>query len=347
MRRVLVIGPSVDSKASGGVATHMRNLKGLDSFKRATFYNPGGFDKSHGGIRSLVGFLKLPTLFLKHDLIMVNSSLHTFSIVKLALIMLVNVIGSRRFFVFFHGGSYDNLAWFSAILFRVISFLSASKVEKFYFLSKTQSEQMRLILPASKCDYYRNYSADKQFVQSSADSEFITFLFVGRIVEAKGVFDLLDAFISLNNKVSAKIKLCYAGDGPDLDELKLKSVGFDNISFLGHVSGVALDSAYRTASVVCLPSRHPEGFPYVLIESMRYGKPLLASKQGVLPDYVLNGVNGYIVESTSADHILKGMVAILDILEKDPIAIEGYCHYIFEENFSVNKAEQFYGSILE
>lgn len=347
MRRVLVIGPSVDSKASGGVATHVRNLKNLDSFKSATFYNPGGVDKSHGGFRSLVGFLKLPILFLKHDLIIVNSSLHTFSMVKLALMMLLNVIGSRRFLVFFHGGRYADLARFSAMLFRVVAFLSASKVEKFYFLSKTQSEQMRLILPASKCDNYGNYSADQHFVQSDTNSEILTFLFVGRIVEAKGVFDLLDAFIGLNKKVSAKVKLCYAGDGPDLDALKSRSVGFDNISFLGHVSGAALDSAYRSASVVCLPSRHPEGFPYVLIESMRYGKPLLASTQGVLPDYVQNGVNGYIIESTSADHILEGMVAILDILEKDPIAIESYCHHVFEESFSANKAEQFYGSLLE
>jgi glycosyltransferase involved in cell wall biosynthesis len=70
----------------------------------------------------------------------------------------------------------------------------------------------------------------------------------------------------------------------------------ENVYLLGNLSNAGVYN--RAADLFMLPSNY-EGLPVVIIEAMSYGKPVIASAVGGIPELVEDGVNGYTVENTA------------------------------------------------
>lgn len=85
-------------------------------------------------------------------------------------------------------------------------------------------------------------------------------LYVGRLVEVKGVADLIDAVKLLDAKGLSTWTLRVVGDGPLADELRRRSSDETRIQLLGAIPHVDLAEVYRSADVLVLPSyREPWG----------------------------------------------------------------------------------------
>ncbi|KAG1648952.1 putative teichuronic acid biosynthesis glycosyltransferase TuaC [Nymphon striatum] len=97
------------------------------------------------------------------------------------------------------------------------------------------------------------------------------FGFVGRILEDKGIFDLISAFELMSNKSA---KLVIVGDGPDLELAQKKAANNPNIIFTGFLDDA---SAYMSAFNCFVMPSHAEAFPLVLIEALHAGCEILAS----------------------------------------------------------------------
>ena len=120
-------------------------------------------------------------------------------------------------------------------------------------------------------------------------------LFVGRVVREKGLSYLL----SILSLVQTPWRLVVDGDGPDLgraQRLAAKMGLEDQIEFVGWAPREKHLAYYRQASVVVVPSVWPEPFGMVGIEAMSYGKPVVAFRVGGIPEWLEDGVTGFLIK---------------------------------------------------
>ena len=119
------------------------------------------------------------------------------------------------------------------------------------------------------------------------------FLFVGRLERLKGVQVLLEVF-----RTYRAADLLIAGDGTYGDELRRTAAGLAQVRFLGKVAAAELDSLYRGATALIVPSIGYETFGVVGIEAMARRTPVIVNDLGALPELVADSGGGLVYTST-------------------------------------------------
>ena len=128
------------------------------------------------------------------------------------------------------------------------------------------------------------------------------YLFVGRLIESKGLDVLIDAFARLDTG-----ELWIAGDGPLRPLVESAAARNPRIRLLGYVEGEALADAYRQSDVLVVPSLY-EPWGLVVHEGLAYGLPCIATDQvGAGDDLIEPNANGYIVQAGSSDALADAM----------------------------------------
>jgi len=123
------------------------------------------------------------------------------------------------------------------------------------------------------------------------------FLFVGRLVPEKGVFDLLFAYAKLDGAVRQKVGLVFVGDGVSrrwLEE-RAASIAPGVVTFSGFAQREQLAAYYALAQALILPT-HSDTWGLVVNEAMACGSPVILSRAaGCAADLVINRWNGLLV----------------------------------------------------
>lgn len=146
-----------------------------------------------------------------------------------------------------------------------------------------------------------------------------TLLFVGRLVEKKGVKYLLRSIPLVRNKIP-NIKLTIVGDGPSresLENLAKKSAITDHVDFVGFKTGQEKINYFHSSGILVVPSIQTErgdveGLPVVIMEGMAAGKPIIASNVGGISEIVRENENGFLVKPESPDHLAEKIVHLLN-----------------------------------
>jgi len=136
------------------------------------------------------------------------------------------------------------------------------------------------------------------------------FLYVGRLEKTKGLHYLIEAM----KHVPRNVKLHIVGKGNREEDLKKQasSLGLDNIDFLGFRSGKELEEEYKNCIATILPCNWFENFPTTILESYAYGKPVIASKLGGIPEMIDNGISGILTEPTDINGLANAMNRLLN-----------------------------------
>ena len=150
----------------------------------------------------------------------------------------------------------------------------------------------------------------------------VRLLFVGRLVERKGVHILIRALARVRERVDAT--LTVVGEGPEAGPLEAEArrVGVDPfVHFAGRVDQEALGEAYRTSDLFVLPAvvdgkGDTEGLGVVLLEALEFGLPLIASDAGGIPDIVKHGETGLLAPPGDAGALADAIMRVID----DPAA---------------------------
>lgn len=135
------------------------------------------------------------------------------------------------------------------------------------------------------------------------------FLYFGRLSEEKGVLTLVEAM-----RYVKKGTCVIAGSGPILNEIntRIGKLGLTNVKLVGFKSGNDLKKLIRNSMFVVLPSEWYENGPISLLESFAYGKPVIGSNIGGIPEHIEDGVDGFLFECGNADELADRISKIFD-----------------------------------
>lgn len=138
---------------------------------------------------------------------------------------------------------------------------------------------------------------------------------VARFTEQKGHVHLLEALPAVAARVPA-VRCLLVGDGPLRPALEARAAAL-GLAGLCRFTGARDDVAdlLAAAEIAVLPSRS-EGLPFVLLEAMALGKPVVATAVGGVPEVVENGDTGLLVASGD----VPGLAAALTRLLAEPEA---------------------------
>lgn len=138
------------------------------------------------------------------------------------------------------------------------------------------------------------------------------FLYVGRLVQAKGVFELLEAYSQLDDKIRTAVGLVFVGDGADRSALteRASRITPGKIHFPGFVQREGLPEFYALADVLIFPT-HSDTWGLVVNEAMSCGLPVIVtSVAGCVADLVQDGWNGFVVPPRNPSQLAASMARL-------------------------------------
>ena len=139
-------------------------------------------------------------------------------------------------------------------------------------------------------------------------------LCLGRLVPVKG-FDLaLTALAALRDR-HPDLCLTVAGDGPTragLERMAAEAGLGSVVRFTGWVRPGDIPDLINESTIVLLPSREREGLPVVAVQAALMGRPMIATPVGGLPEIVVDGVTGLIVEEEDPRALAMAITTLLD-----------------------------------
>ncbi len=139
-------------------------------------------------------------------------------------------------------------------------------------------------------------NADQFPFEGRFDEGKFNIVWIGRLVEQKGVQDLVKLIDKINPAHQDRIVWNICGDG-ELKPLVLACRDkWPNVKFWGHVTNQQIASVYRQGDLFVTTAKW-EGYPYNVLESQALGLPVVAFDIAGCNDMIDNGVNGFVVKN--------------------------------------------------
>lgn len=182
-----------------------------------------------------------------------------------------------------------------------------------------------------------------KFLKYPRQGDIINFLYIGRVMEDKGIDELLKAFDYFYSK-NINVKLDIIGF---LEEEKfrhlLKNKKESNIYFHGRKDNVV--SYINKSHAIILPSYH-EGLSNVLLEAGASGRPLLASDIPGCKEVINKGINGYTFSPKSVDGIVNAVTKFIELSYEEKVAMGYSSREYVEQNFDRKIVLEEYNKII-
>ena len=198
-----------------------------------------------------------------------------------------------------------------------------------FFISPSKFLKTKLIdydFPSDRIVYIPNFIALSEFKPNYSPGDY--FLYIGRLSSEKGIVNLINAFKSID-KHSVKLKI--VGEGPLEHELKQISGSDARIEFMGHLCGSNLSDITRNSLAVVVPSQWYENAPLSILESMAYGKPVIGSNIGGIPEMIESGNTGFLFDYNDASE-LTDLLRKVSEMKNDRISDMGHSARLKVEN---------------
>ncbi|MBI2085414.1 MAG: glycosyltransferase family 4 protein [Candidatus Aenigmarchaeota archaeon] len=173
------------------------------------------------------------------------------------------------------------------------------------------------------------YEGENDVRQKFGIGNSLMLLCVSRMDPRKGQDVLINAVkkvFDARPEFRNKIKCVFVGNGSFSKELMNKersglqekfrelavSLGVNgNVIFTGHVPDNDLNKFYDACDIVVQPSRQ-EGFGLTVSEGMLFGKPVIGSEVGGIPEQIKDGVNGFLFTAGDSQQLAEALIKLID-----------------------------------
>ena len=172
--------------------------------------------------------------------------------------------------------------------------------------------------------------------------DIVSILFVGHLWKFKGIIELIDALKILKSD-GVNFNASIVGPEGDLlvDDLKkmIEVLGLnDSIQILGTKEGDEKHQIFRDADIFVLPT-HWEAFPGVVLEAMQFSLPVIATREGAIPEIIDDEVTGLLIrKQDAADLAEKLRRLVADPKLRESMGGEGRLKFV--RKYSLNLFEQ-------
>lgn len=309
--RVLVVGPS-DTKSRGGMATvinGIRNSKDLNQEYEIDIF-PSYID-GNIAVRlfySIKAYFIFLHLYKKYDLFHLHTASYGSTFRKRFYLKIIKKAG-KKVIVHIHGAKY--LVFYNSLNRRmqekVIDFLNDADIV--LALSEKWKKDFEETFNLTNCEVLHNGINTNFFANSVCDLEKNknNFLFLGRLGERKGAYDLVNA-VEIALKQNPNIKLFMAGDG-EIEKIKMLVANKklqNNIEVIGWIDLQEKIKFLKKVDTLVLPS-YNEGLPMAILEGMASGKAIISTNVGAIPE-VIKEENGILIKPGEVETLASAIV---------------------------------------
>lgn len=170
--------------------------------------------------------------------------------------------------------------------------------------------------------------------------------YIGRLSMEKGIQHFVQALPAAFSD-RQDLRVLIGGDGPlkESIEASLQEGGVTaRVDLPGWISHDDLPRYLNRLRLLVLPS-YSEGLPNIMLEAMACGTPVLATPVGAIPDVIIDGKTGFIMENNSPECIAENVIRALNSPDLERIAENG--RRFVEKNFTFEKVVENWKKVLQ
>jgi glycosyltransferase involved in cell wall biosynthesis len=209
----------------------------------------------------------------------------------------------------------------SAKIIRFLYKLSSQKADFIFFQNKDDQEIFTQLYNNDKYHILPGSGVDLKKFQPSKfrRNEVFTFLFLGRLIREKGIFELIEAIQKVREKYNAELRILGFTDVDNLTAISKKEVQnwHDKgiIRYMGFTDNVC--EYILDCDCVVLPSYYGEGVPKSLLEAASMAKPIITTDHIGCKEAVDDGITGFLCSVKNSDDLADKMLKMIELPDEE------------------------------
>ena len=218
-------------------------------------------------------------------------------------------------------------------------------------LSKYLYPEIQKYVPENRVHYCPNGvpPLTKTILREKRNSEEVQILFLSNLMEAKGVYVLLEACKILQEK-QLPFHCTFVGGESDITaeifQNKVSELGLsEKVHYAGKKYGTEKELAFSSADIFAFPTLN-ETFGLVNLEAMQFSLPVVSTIEGGIPDVVEDGKTGFLVEKGNAEAFAEKLEILIQNVEmREQMGNAGKSR--FESHFNLTTFENCFSSKIQ
>lgn len=310
-RRILLIGPL--PPPAHGVAVMTKNLLDssvadrfeivhLDTADRRGVDNIGRLDAGNVWLAAVHG-TRFVRLLVRHsfDIVYLPVSKNPLGFLRDSLFIGPAAMRGTPVILHFHGAEFDRFVRTAPAPLRILVRALVRRASRAIVPGDGLKPMLRNLIAGERIVTVPNGVADLPAGREPSGPRHgrVHILFLGNLLPGKGYVALLVA-VQLLLDEGLDIEATFAGAVVDADAhgraLSTVRYGVDRIRFSGEVDSAVKVTLLRSVNVLALPSED-EAQPLVILEAMAAGLPVVSTRRGAIPETVVDGQTGLLVEA--------------------------------------------------